>query len=167
MGCHPDTGLGCRRVLLCCSIAAVDGSRSRIVAGSSRTNRLAAMPPFLALCGGVVGVGWLRTGCAPVCWLPAAAACLSPDISTHISISAAHSVSSHTDRASRHTRQGQGRPLLGKLPVSPSCDHALQGQGATIYSICIYLLPPVSMPNIEPSHAPAPMQGRKEAVVAY
>eukprot|EP00962_Isochrysis_galbana_P013989 scaffold3977_cov107-Isochrysis_galbana.AAC.1 len=55
MGCHPDTGLGCRRVLLCCLIAAVDGSRSRIVAGSSRANRLAAMPPFLALCGGVVG----------------------------------------------------------------------------------------------------------------
>eukprot|EP00962_Isochrysis_galbana_P059062 scaffold32450_cov107-Isochrysis_galbana.AAC.2 len=73
MGCHPDTGLGknktpfgansknkiwregCRWVLLCCSIAAVDGSRSQIVAGSSRTNRLAAMPPFLALCGGVVG----------------------------------------------------------------------------------------------------------------
>eukprot|EP00962_Isochrysis_galbana_P015682 scaffold4498_cov119-Isochrysis_galbana.AAC.42 len=71
MGCHPDTGLGKKTkplsartaktkfgakvaaafsFLLCCSIAAVDGSRSQIVAGSSRTNRLAAMPPFLALC---------------------------------------------------------------------------------------------------------------------
>eukprot|EP00962_Isochrysis_galbana_P029865 scaffold9622_cov113-Isochrysis_galbana.AAC.5 len=59
MGCHPDTGLGCRRVLLCCSIAAVDGSRSRIVAGSSRTNRLAAMPPFLALCLWWGGGGWV------------------------------------------------------------------------------------------------------------
>eukprot|EP00962_Isochrysis_galbana_P020738 scaffold6068_cov119-Isochrysis_galbana.AAC.22 len=68
-------------------LAVVDGSRSRIVAGSSRTNRLAAMPPFLALCGGVVG-GVVQN---------------EPDISTHISISAAHSVSSHTDRASRST----------------------------------------------------------------
>eukprot|EP00962_Isochrysis_galbana_P016107 scaffold4613_cov129-Isochrysis_galbana.AAC.2 len=79
------------------------------------------MPPFLALCGWVVG-GVVENG---VCPCPLSAGCLlllpvcvhagefvlpsglffirlcQPDISTHISINAAHSVSSHTDRASR------------------------------------------------------------------
>eukprot|EP00962_Isochrysis_galbana_P016045 scaffold4588_cov112-Isochrysis_galbana.AAC.7 len=104
MGCHPDTGLGkkqtpFRREQQKQNLARRLPPRSPlllnsrcgreqiadIVAGSSRTNRSAAMPPFLALCGGVVG-GVVENG---------------PDISTHISISAAHSVSSHTDRASR------------------------------------------------------------------
>eukprot|EP00962_Isochrysis_galbana_P010439 scaffold2876_cov123-Isochrysis_galbana.AAC.7 len=110
MGCHPDTGIGkkqngansekktwregCRRVLLCCSIAAVDGSRSQVVAGSSRTNILAAMPPFLAICGGLVG-GVVENGCRT------------------------HSVSSHTDRASRVTTTTGDFPA--KLQVYNIC----------------------------------------------
>eukprot|EP00962_Isochrysis_galbana_P052630 scaffold24107_cov140-Isochrysis_galbana.AAC.1 len=64
------------------------------------------MPPFLALCGGVVG-GVVENG---------------PDISTHISISAAHSVSSHTDRASRVGAQTTTNTCKA-IMTDPPIDH--------------------------------------------
>eukprot|EP00962_Isochrysis_galbana_P039487 scaffold14150_cov108-Isochrysis_galbana.AAC.3 len=69
------------------------------------------MPPFLALCGGVVGVGVVENG-----WTFFITLC-QPDISTHISISAAHRVSSHTDRASREMIDHAGRGLYGNTHI--------------------------------------------------